>query len=123
MANVALENIGWRLAVDISPNIFKINGYEYLRIGVGYQSLNLISERLRFGGYLGYATDPQGINDNGWRVGFNSGIYWGKCKRQYLEYKDKHDPLEPGRTFTLMRKNTRSVISLLQKMGLKHLMI
>ena len=117
LANVALENIGWKVGGGYFTNIFKINGYEYLRIGVGYQSLNLISERLRFGGYLGYATYPQGINDNGWRVGFNSGIYLGKGKRQYLEYNYKHDVLEPGRTFYLYEKKDQVRNFFTSKMG------
>lgn len=104
LANIALENIGWKVGSGYFTNIFKINGYEYLRIGVGYQSLNLISERLRFGGYFGYAIFPQGINDKGWRLGFNTGIYLGKGKRQYLEYNYKNDVLEPGRTFYLYEK-------------------
>jgi hypothetical protein len=53
---------------------------------------------------LGFATFPQGINDKGWRLGFNTGIYLGKGKRQYLEYSYKNDVKEPGRTFYLYEK-------------------
>jgi hypothetical protein len=97
MVNVALQNIGWKVGSGYFNNIFRINSYEFLRIGVGYQSLNLISERLQFGGYLGYAINPKGFDDQGC-------VYLGKGKRQYLEYNYKHDVLEPGRTFYLYEK-------------------
>ena len=104
MVNLALENLGLKVGSGYFNNVFKINAYEFLRIGLGYQSLNLISERLRFGGYFGYAVNPDGINDKGWRLGFNAGIYLGKGKKQYLEYNFKNDVREPGRTFYLYEK-------------------
>jgi hypothetical protein len=104
VVNLALQNLGLKVGSGYFNNIFKINAYELLRIGVGYQSTNLISERLRFGGYFGFAVNPDGINDKGWRLGFNAGIYLGKAKKQYLEYNYKNDVLEPGRTFYLYEK-------------------
>lgn len=101
MVNLALQNIGVKVGSGYFNNIFRINAYEWLRVGVGYQSMNLISERLKFGGYLGYAINPEGVKDQGWRLGFNSGVYLGKGKRQYLEYSYRNDVLEPGRTFYL----------------------
>jgi hypothetical protein len=104
VVNVALQNIGIKVGSGYFNNIFRINSYELLRIGVGYQSMNLISERLKFGGYFGFAVNPDGINDKGWRLGLNAGIYLGKGKKQYLEYNYKNDVREPGRTFYLYEK-------------------
>jgi len=104
VVNVALQNIGLKVGSGYFNNIFRINAYELLRIGVGYQSMNLISERLKFGGYFGFAVNPDGINDKGWRLGLNAGIYLGKGKKQYLESNYKNDVLEPGRTFYLYEK-------------------
>lgn len=104
VVNLALQNVGLKVGSGYFNNVFRINAYEFLRIGVGYQSMNLISERLRFGGYFGFAVNPDGINDKGWRLGFNTGVYLGKAKKQYLEYNYKNDVREPGRTFYLDEK-------------------
>ena len=104
VVNLALQNVGLKVGSGYFNNVFRINAYEFLRIGVGYQSMNLISERLRFGGYFGFAVNPDGINDKGWRLGFNTGVYLGKAKKQYLEYNYKNDVREPGRTFYLYEK-------------------
>jgi hypothetical protein len=65
VVNIALQNIGLKVGRGYFNNIFKINAYETLRIGVGYQSRNVISDRLKFGGYFGYAINPDGISDQG----------------------------------------------------------
>ncbi len=104
LVNIALQNIGLKVGRGYFNNIFRINAYEMLRIGVGYQSRNVISERLKFGGYFGYAINPDGISDQGWRLGFNAGMYIGKGKKQFIDYNYKNDVLEPGRTFYLYEK-------------------
>jgi hypothetical protein len=104
VVNIALQNIGLKVGRGYFNNIFKINAYETLRIGVGYQSRNVISDRLKFGGYFGYAINPDGISDQGFRFGFNAGMYLGKGKKQFIDYNYKNDVLEPGRTFYLYEK-------------------
>jgi len=104
VVNMVLQNIGLKVGRGYFNNIFKINAYETLRIGVGYQSRNVISDRLKFGGYFGYAINPDGISDQGFRLGFNTGMYLGKGKKQFIDYNYKNDVLEPGRTFYLYEK-------------------
>jgi len=99
IANIALENIGYKVGKGYFNNILKLNQYESIRIGIGYQSLNILSDRLKFGGYVGYGIIHKGPEDNGFRFGFNTGVYLGKEKKKFLDYNFKDDILEPGRTF------------------------
>ena len=96
LVNIALERSGIRVGKGYFNNVFKINQHEMVRIGIGYQSVNLISERLKFGGYFGY-----GIKDGRFKFGYNAGIYLGKGRSQFLNYEAKYDIREPGRTFYL----------------------
>jgi len=99
IVNLALEQIGLKVGPGYFNNIFKLNQYESVRIGIGYQSINLISDRLKFGGYIGY-----GFKDARFKFGYNAGLYIGKGRKQYLEYTFKNDILEPGRTFYFYEK-------------------
>ena len=99
LVNIALERSGIRFGKGYINNVFKLNQHEMVRIGIGYQSINLISERLKFGGYIGY-----GIKDGRFKFGYNAGIYLGKGRNQFLNYEAKYDIREPGRTFYLYQQ-------------------
>ena len=72
-------------------NVFAINKVESVRIGLGLQSHENLSDVFTFGGYFGY-----GIGDGKFKYGANMGIYFGKARRNLLSVEYTKDLREPG---------------------------
>lgn len=83
--------IGYRARFFDINNVFAINKFESVRIGLGLQSHENLSDAFTFGGYFGY-----GIGDSKFKYGGNVGLYFGALRNNLLSVKYKRDLLEPG---------------------------
>ncbi|MCK5470362.1 MAG: hypothetical protein KAI99_17690, partial [Cyclobacteriaceae bacterium] len=91
MYNIYEGKIGYRLRFFDINNVFSINKFESVRIGVGLQSHENLSDVFTFGGYVGY-----GIGDGKFKYGGNVGVYFGPTRNNLFSIKYVRDLLEPG---------------------------
>lgn len=91
--------LGVRLRYFDINNVFAINQFEALRLGLGVQSHEHLSDWLTFGGYFGY-----GFKDQAFKYGANIGFYIGSSRQNLLSFEVKKDLLEPGLTKYLEKK-------------------
>lgn len=91
MYNIYDGKIGYRMRYFDLNNEFAINKFESVRIGIGLQSHEKLSDVFTFGGYLAY-----GFKDAKMKYGGNMGIYFGKARRNLLSFAFTKDLLEPG---------------------------
>ncbi len=84
-----------QLAVDLLGinlnNLFSLNQYEGLRLGMGLTTTEKISKTVSLGGYGAY-----GFRDKNWKFGGNFNIYLKKSKENYFQVKTMFDLEEPG---------------------------
>jgi hypothetical protein len=90
--NIYDGKVGYRLRYFDLNNVFAINKFESVRIGIGLQSHEHLSDAFTFGGYVGY-----GIGDGKFKYGGNVGFYFGPQRRNLFSVKYTRDLLEPGR--------------------------
>ena len=91
MYNIYDGKIGYRLRFFDIKNEFAINKFESVRIGLGLQSHENLSDAFTFGGYFGY-----GIGDGKFKYGGNFGLFLGETKQNLLSISYTRDLLEPG---------------------------
>lgn len=91
MYNIYDGKVGYRMKFFDLNNVFAINKFEAVRIGIGLQSHEHLSEAFTFGGYIGY-----GIGDGRFKYGGNVGVYFGAHRRNLLSGRIIRDLLEPG---------------------------
>jgi hypothetical protein len=72
-------------------NVFSINKFEALRLGLGIQSHENLSQWFTFGGYFGY-----GFKDENFKYGANIGFYLDTKRNNLLSIRLTRDLLEPG---------------------------
>lgn len=92
MYNIYEGKIGYRVRFFDINNEFAINKFESVRIGIGLQSHENLSDVFTFGGYFGY-----GLGDGEFKYGGNVGVYFGNARRNLLSLRYSRDLLEPGR--------------------------
>ncbi len=91
MGKIFEERIGYRTRYFNINNVFAINRFEAVRIGLGLQSHENISDVFSIGGYIGY-----GIKDGKFKYGGNLGAYFGPQRNNLLSIKYMRDLREPG---------------------------
>ena len=91
MYNIYDGRIAYRMRFFDINNVFAINKFEAVRIGLGLQSHENLSDVFTFGGYAGY-----GIGDRKFKYGGNVGAYFGKSRNNLLAVRYTRDLLEPG---------------------------
>ncbi|MCK5104515.1 MAG: hypothetical protein KAR17_16940, partial [Cyclobacteriaceae bacterium] len=91
MYNIYEGKIGYRVRFFDINNVFSINKFESVRIGIGLQSHENLSDVFTFGGYVGY-----GIGDGKFKYGGNVGVYFGPTRNNLFSIKYIRDLLEPG---------------------------
>ncbi|MBX2842665.1 MAG: hypothetical protein KTR26_12915 [Flammeovirgaceae bacterium] len=83
------------LAVDFLGinlnNLFSLNQYEGLRLGMGLSTTEKISKTFAIGGYGAY-----GFRDKQWKFGGNFNYYIKKSRENYFQVKTLYDLEEPG---------------------------
>jgi hypothetical protein len=83
--------IGYRGSFFDLNNVFAINRFEAVRIGLGIQSHENLSDWFTFGGYIGY-----GFKDGGVKYGVNVGAYLDRQRKSLFSLHIARDLLEPG---------------------------
>ena len=91
MYNIYEGKVGYRVRFFDINNVFSINKFEAVRIGIGLQSHENLSDVFTFGGYFGY-----GFKDGKFKYGGNVGLYFGPKRNHLLSVKYTRDLLEPG---------------------------
>ena len=91
MYNIYDGKIGYRVRFFDINNVFSINKFEAVRIGIGLQSHENLSDVFTFGGYFGY-----GFKDGKFKYGGNVGLYFGPKRNHLFSVKYTRDLLEPG---------------------------
>ena len=91
MYNIYEGKVGYRVHFFDINNVFAINKFEAVRIGIGLQSHENFSTMFTFGGYFGY-----GFKDEEFKYGGNVGLYFGPKRNHLFSIKYVKDLLEPG---------------------------
>lgn len=91
MYNIYDGKIGYRANFFDINNEFAINKFESVRVGIGLQSHENLSDKYTFGGYFAY-----GIGDGKFKFGGNTGMYFGKSRNHLLSLQYTLDLLEPA---------------------------
>lgn len=99
MYNIYDGKIGYRMRFFDINNVFAINKFESVRIGIGLQSHENLSDAFTFGGYVGY-----GFKDAQFKYGANVGLYLGPKRNHLFSIKYKKDLLEPGLVYFMDKK-------------------
>lgn len=99
MYNIYEGKIGYRVRFFDVNNVFAVNKFESLRIGIGLQSHENLSDVFTFGGYVGY-----GFKDGEFKYGGNVGLYFGPKRNHLFSVKYTRDLLEPGRVYFMDKK-------------------
>lgn len=99
MYNIYDGKIGYRVRFFDINNVFSINKFESVRIGIGLQSHENFSDVFTFGGYVGY-----GFKDGEFKYGSNVGLYIGPKRNHLFSIKYTKDLLEPGRVNFMDKK-------------------
>ncbi len=100
MYNIYDGKLGYRVSFFDVKNLFAINKFEAIRIGLGLQSHESLSDVFTFGGYIGY-----GIGDGKFKYGGNVGVYFGKERSNLLSISYTRDLLEPGLIYYMDKKH------------------
>jgi len=91
LINLYLNRLGYRTKYFDINNIFAINKFEAVRLGLGLQSHESLSDVFTFGGFFGY-----GIKDGKFKYGSNVGMHFGPSRRSLFSVEYKRDLQEPG---------------------------
>ena len=91
LVNIYDGRLGYRLKYFDLKNVFSINKIELMRLGIGLQTHERLSDRFTFGGYVGY-----GLKDAKIKYGANIGIYPDYQKNTFISMKYAQDLQEPG---------------------------
>lgn len=97
--NIYEGRLGYRARFFDINNVFAINRFESVRIGIGVQSHENLSDVFTFGGYFGY-----GIGDGKFKYGGNVGMYFGPTRSHLLSFQYKRDLLEPGNVYYMDKR-------------------
>ena len=91
MYNIYDGKLGYRLKYFDLNNVFAINRFESVRLGIGLQSHENLSDVFTFGGYFGY-----GLGDGNFKYGGNVGVFLGHARNHLISVHYTRDLLEPG---------------------------